>query len=316
MKRISLALIAVAVTAVSLTGCSTSSSPTNQGLAACSQSRSSSTIAEQINVSGSFDTKPTVTFSPGLSASNAQARVAIAGAGHRAQAGESVSVDAALYNGSTGKLLQSTAYDGKTRALLPVDTSTLGGLAKVIECQQAGSRVVAVVGADKTLNSSLGLSTSSTVVVVLDIVRVNLAKADGTSQIVPDGLPRVVLAENGTPGITVPNTSAPTKLTVAVLKKGSGATVPAHADVTVHYVGVTWAQGTTPFDSSWSRGTPADFSVDGVVAGFRDAIVGQTVGSQVLVIIPPALGYGSTATGSIPANSTLVFVIDILGSSN
>ena len=97
---------------------------------------------------------------------------------------------------------------------------------------------------------------------------------------------------------------------------GDGDTAQAGQYVTVHYTGVTWADGTTPFDSSWSRGTPAEFSVDNVVDGFKQALVGQKVGSQILAVIPPALGYKDKAAGSIPANSTLVFVIDILGTSN
>ena len=44
----------------------------------------------------------------------------------------------------------------------------------------------------------------------------------------------------------------------------------------------------------------------------QQAMVGQTIGSQVLMVIPPNLGYGDTAQGSIPANSTLIFVVDIL----
>ena len=49
-----------------------------------------------------------------------------------------------------------------------------------------------------------------------------------------------------------------------------------------------------------------------VIDGWNQGLVGQTVGSQILLVVPPSLGYGTTAQGSIPANSTLVFVIDIL----
>lgn len=49
------------------------------------------------------------------------------------------------------------------------------------------------------------------------------------------------------------------------------------------------------------------------MTGFKKALEGQKVGSQVLAVIPPAEGYGAQAQSGIPANSTLVFVIDILG---
>lgn len=49
-----------------------------------------------------------------------------------------------------------------------------------------------------------------------------------------------------------------------------------------------------------------------LIKGWDQALVGQTVGSRLLLVVPPSLGYGDKASGSIPANSTLVFVIDIL----
>ena len=66
------------------------------------------------------------------------------------------------------------------------------------------------------------------------------------------------------------------------------------------------------FDTSWDS-QPASLSLDAVVPGFAEAVQGATVGSQLLVVIPPDLGYGDTAQGAIPAGSTLVFVIDVLG---
>jgi peptidylprolyl isomerase len=85
----------------------------------------------------------------------------------------------------------------------------------------------------------------------------------------------------------------------------------------MHYSGFVWADG-TKFDSSWDKGQPAQLEVSPgkLIAGFLSGVVGQTVGSRVLVVIPPALGYGETPTGNIPPNSTLIFVIDILGTSS
>jgi len=86
--------------------------------------------------------------------------------------------------------------------------------------------------------------------------------------------------------------------------------------VTVHYTGYIWETGEV-FDSSWESGKPAQFQLaEGqLIKGFIKAIEGQTVGSQVITVLPPAEGYGDAAQGSIPANSTLIFVIDILGAN-
>ena len=150
--------------------------------------------------------------------------------------------------------------------------------------------------------------------VVADLISTSLAKANGKDQPAQDGFPAVVLDANGVPGVTVPKSKAPTELKVEVLKKGDGPVVKAGSSVTVHYTGVLWSDGTV-FDSSWTRKSPATFSLNGVVPGFAQALEGQTVGSQIVAVIPPELGYGNQDKGTIPSGSTLVFVIDILGTT-
>jgi FKBP-type peptidyl-prolyl cis-trans isomerase len=116
--------------------------------------------------------------------------------------------------------------------------------------------------------------------------------------------------------VTVPEADAPTELGVETLIKGDGATVQAGDTVTVQYQGVIWNTGEI-FDESWSRGAPATFSTDQVITGFADGMVGQTVGSQTVVVIPPADGYGEAGApqAGISGTDTLVFVIDILAVS-
>ena len=105
------------------------------------------------------------------------------------------------------------------------------------------------------------------------------------------------------------------KLVSQALIKGKGKEVTNNNTVKVKYTG--WLLDGTQFDSSWDKNTTleADTYSGGnhqVIEGWQQAMVGQTVGSQVLLVIPPNLGYGDTAQGSIPANSTLIFVVDIL----
>ena len=81
--------------------------------------------------------------------------------------------------------------------------------------------------------------------------------------------------------------------------------------MTAHYTGML-LDGTV-FDSSWDRGSPSTFSLQGVIPGWTQGLAGQTVGSQVLLVIPAELGYGEQGSGgTIPPNSPLVFVVDIL----
>ncbi|MBN3508441.1 FKBP-type peptidyl-prolyl cis-trans isomerase [Mycolicibacterium septicum] len=99
---------------------------------------------------------------------------------------------------------------------------------------------------------------------------------------------------------------------VQTLKAGDGPVVSPSANVTVCYMGVNGRDGSV-FDSSYERGEPVDFPLNGVVPGFQKAISGQKVGSTVAVAMTSADGYpqGQPAAGIQPGDS-LVFAIKIL----
>ena len=136
---------------------------------------------------------------------------------------------------------------------------------------------------------------------------------------IPSNLPKVTRAKNGKPSIDMNGQGSVDSLVVQTLVKGKGKELTESNTAVVKYTG--WLTDGTQFDSSWTKNTTLDAdlysdSTNGqhqVITGWQEGLRGQTVGSQVLLIIPPDKAYGSTAQGSIPANSTLVFVIDILG---
>jgi peptidylprolyl isomerase len=113
-----------------------------------------------------------------------------------------------------------------------------------------------------------------------------------------------VPAEKGTP---------PTKLVTKDLITGTGATAKSGSTVTVNYVGALYKNGKV-FDASWKRNQTftTQLSTSAVIPGWVQGIQGMKVGGRRVLIIPPSLGYGSTAQSGIPANSTLVFVVDLL----
>ena len=116
------------------------------------------------------------------------------------------------------------------------------------------------------------------------------------------------------PVIAVGKGSEPTdKVLVKTLKQGDGALVCPGATIKANYVGTLW-DGTV-FDSSYKRGEPSEFSLDQVVKGWTYGLAHTHVGDRVELVIPASLGYGNQARGNIPANSTLVFVVDVLGAS-
>ena len=95
-----------------------------------------------------------------------------------------------------------------------------------------------------------------------------------------------------------------------ILASGSGATPGPTDTVSAHYHG-TFEDGKV-FDSSVDRGEPIDLPVDGVIAGWTEALQLMKEGDKWRLIVPPELGYGSNGVGPIPGNTTLVFEVELL----
>jgi peptidylprolyl isomerase len=114
------------------------------------------------------------------------------------------------------------------------------------------------------------------------------------------------------PKVPIPSGPPPKTLVIKDLIKGNGAAATAASTVTVQYVGVLYKNG-KQFDASWNDGSgqPVTFPLSGVIKGWELGIPGMRIGGRRELIIPPSLGYGKAAQAKIPANSTLVFVIDL-----
>ncbi len=115
------------------------------------------------------------------------------------------------------------------------------------------------------------------------------------------------------PTVPVPKGPPPKTLVVKDIIKGTGPAATASSTVTVQYVGVLYQNG-KQFDASWNDGSgqPTSFSLaGGVIQGWTKGIAGMRVGGRRELIIPPNLAYGSKSQPKIPADSTLVFVVDL-----
>ena len=101
-------------------------------------------------------------------------------------------------------------------------------------------------------------------------------------------------------------------LQTQTVEEGEGEGAVAGNVVTVHYTG-TLSDG-TKFDSSLDRGEPFTFTLGAgqVIAGWEQGIVGMKVGEKRRLVVPSELGYGAQAIGPIPANSTLIFEVEML----
>ena len=122
----------------------------------------------------------------------------------------------------------------------------------------------------------------------------------------------LTLAACGGGGDSSTSPSTGGSLVIEDLVVRTGATAVVGATVTVHYLG-TFTNG-TKFDSSYDRGTPSSFRLGAgqVIPGFEQGIVGMKVGGKRRLTIPPSLAYGSTGSGPIPPNTTIVFEVELV----
>ena len=130
-------------------------------------------------------------------------------------------------------------------------------------------------------------------------------------------MPSVEGAKGSRPTLTFPDTDAPEGLQVQLLDAGTGPEIKAGDTISAHYLGQSWAGAV--FDNSYDRGQPLRFrvGVGEVIRGWDDGLVGQRVGSRVLLSIPAELGYGDHGVpqAGIKGGATLVFVTEILGAA-
>ena len=313
LKKIALALSGIVLTAT-LTSCAPAQS------LACGPFTGGEQV-DSISVSETLGEKPVVTFPSPLSAEAIQARVVVEGDGPVFTGRNLVEFEFAGYNGGSGQLIQQSSFDGTETPSGFFGPGQVPNFCEALAGAKEGSRVVAILPPDQAHNGegvpALGVGPADSFVFVIDLTKVFLEKATG-SRVAPEaGFPNVVTTPDGIPGVTIPNSPAPTELKVAQLIRGEGELVEKGQLVTLHYSGFVW-DSSEKFDSSWDSGQPAQFQMqDGaLIEGFLSAVVGQPIGSQVIAIIPPALGYGDAGAGTIPPGATLVFVIDILGTNN
>jgi peptidylprolyl isomerase len=317
--------VAATLTLALLAGCGSSSSPSPGGTTAATAAAPSVAL-KGVTATGAVDLKTAPKVALGttpISTTAVERKVLTPGTGTAATTQDTVRLRAQIFNGTSGKLLDDGYAEGRQPEGYRLGRADLiAGFTEGLLGATKGSRVVFSIPPAKGFgaegNSQLGIAGTDTIVVVADIadVRRGLTQVDGTQAASPAGLPTVAFPNGPTkePTVTVPKSAAPTETKQATLIEGKGATVEKGQTITAQYHGALWRDGSV-FDSSWQRGASADFpiGVGAVIPGWDKTLVGQKVGSRVLLVIPPADGYGEAGSGDkIKGTDTLVFVVDIL----
>ncbi|NPC96395.1 FKBP-type peptidyl-prolyl cis-trans isomerase [Nocardioides sp. zg-DK7169] len=246
------------------------------------------------------------------------------GDGEEVAAGNEVTAHIWIGNGYTETKSFST-YDSKAPQALTLDDTLADGFRDSLEGQQVGSRIATVAVADEFFgaggNPSLQIANKDTIVVVMDILSTAevLDEPQGKEQAAPAWAPELVTNDSGdVTGLDFTDAPKPNgKLRAADLVVGDGAKVESGQTIKVNYLGQVYG-GKAPFDESFSK-SPASFAIGAgqVIKGWDKALVGRTIGSRVLVAIPPAWGYGEKGqpAAGIKGTDTLYFVVDVLAAS-
>lgn len=315
---------ALVVAVLAVTACTSSTPPAPTGdadpVAETSTCATPGAASDAVLATGDLGTAPTVSFDAPLEVTRTERTVVVAGEGAEVERGALITLEFSVYNGTTGAVATGTAYREEGRGMVVVDPERLvPGLARTILCSSEGSRVVGVVPPEEAFGTvgqaDLGIEPGQSVVFVVDVVEVLPTRAQGETVELPEDFPELDLAfaDDGRPTIGIPDADPPTQLRIATLVEGAGPVVGPDDEFTVQYQGVNWRTGEI-FDETWGA-APRSFT--SVIAGFERAVVGSTVGSRVVAVIPPKQGYGETgnAGAGIEGADTIVFVIDILATT-
>lgn len=319
--RTSIALLSSAGLVLALAGCAAGAPGAGQptGEATTAPSGECAPVAagaasDAVSVTGAVGEAPTVAFDAPLAVAATERTVVSAGAGDRAAvAGTVVYARYSIFNGATGEPLWEQDYTADPQPIEVDPAVTLTGIVSTLQCAVAGDRVVGVIPAEEAWGPdgqpSVGLGAGEPVVFVVDVDSVEEAVLPLTPKEWVQDVPQVDLTA-GIPVVTLPDTAPPADLVLTVLEAGDGAVVGAGDMVELHYQGTSWDTGEI-FDQSYTRGSTASFATTQVIEGFGAALVGQKVGTTLIVSIPPRYAYSS---GDL-AGQTLVFLIEIIGTT-
>lgn len=315
MRRITCSTaVCVTLAAVLLTGCAGEDGPADQDgssalpsalppIDAAADAAALATV-EQTAQPG---TAPVLDFTPPISVTGPVARVMQPGAGEVIEVNRAVVADVVTINGSDGSEAGNT-YDGAPQILMTDEANMPAALLDALIGAQVGARVLLASPVADEQTTLWAFEIES----VLDIP----VQAEGTEAKLQPGVPLVDHADSASTDVRMPvivpaDGPPPAELVVQPLLIGAGQQVTADSSLVVQVTGALWDG--TQFQNTWEEGAGKAIVLSGAIEGWRQGLVGQPIGSRVMLVVPPDLAYGEEGRGDlIPAGSTLVYVIDIL----
>ncbi|MFG2122278.1 FKBP-type peptidyl-prolyl cis-trans isomerase [Streptomyces sp. NPDC048710] len=330
MRRRSLLLAAVPAGLVTLAACGDDKSDSSKASASPSPSASTPPpkIVEgplpAITAGTKFGEKPTVAKGPGEPSKNLAVKTVIAGNGRTIAENDFIQANYLGQIWSTAKVFDNSYDRNRPLVIQLAQGSIIDGWRYAIAGKKVGSRIELAVppelGYGKSGNPQAGIKGTDTLVFVIDLMDSFNSKSSAHGKPVPQNdaaLPKVGTNTDGkAPEITVPKSEPPKKLVSTYVLEGDGDEIKANQTILCQFKAVVWDSGKT-FQQTYGSGRLSQFSLEQMqqaVKGLAEGLTGKKVGSRVLVVIPPELGYGDNppSGGVVKKGSTLVFSVDIL----
>lgn len=274
---------------------------------------------DAVSISGELGSAPKIEWKGQMKAGDIESRIIATGDGPTLSSGDEVIVNFTVGNGFSQEQTFTTYDEKPSGQLVTVDDQLSPLFSEAVDGRTVGSRIALVASATEafgeTGNPQLGIGNSDPVLLVVDLASSVLDKPAGTQTPAPAWAPSINFEKAEPTSFNFTGTPEPSDaLQKATLIKGDGPQVTSGQNIMVNYLGMVYGAD-KPFDESYSKEPfQTGIGIGAVVKGWDDGLVGQTVGSRVLLAIPPKLGYGKTGNegAGISGTDTLYFVIDIL----
>ncbi|WP_051276229.1 FKBP-type peptidyl-prolyl cis-trans isomerase [Marmoricola sp. URHB0036] len=280
-----------------------------------------SSLQDKVTVTGKYAEKPTIKIDTPLTVKKTTAWTTESGKGDEVGADATTILGLTIADGRTGKTAISTHDAGQRPLEVKLGDQVFPSLTNSLVGRSADSRVVVASTSDDAYGTTgapqLGIKKGDSLVMVADILSTDPTKIldgpTGKSLPAPATAPKLESSDDDLSRLDFSGLAKPKKFAVIPLREGTGPAIENPDRIAADYIGQVWG-AKEPFNNTYGK-EPAKFSIGlgGVIKAWDQGLAGLKEGARVMLICPPDTAYGKTAQPGIPANSTLVFVIDVLG---
>jgi peptidylprolyl isomerase len=292
--------------------------------AACGsgEKKEATSLRDRIEVNSSFGENPGLKINAPLKVTKSTSWISVVGKGERVGSESTTILQFVMADGRSGKTALSTFAQGQRPIELKLGAEVFPSLVAALAGKPAKTRVVVASSADDAYGDNgapqIGIKGGDPMVMVADILSTDptsiLDAPTGATLAAPAAAP-VLKEKDGQPvGFDFAKARKVKKLTVIPLREGTGPVVEDPDRIAADYLEQVWG-AKQPFEETFSK-EPSNVSIGlgKVIKAWDSALAGQKEGARVMIISPPGLAYGASGNPpSIPANSTLVSVVDVLG---